>query len=58
MRAYMRLRRQGALTLRVSMGLAVWDDIKIEETLAGWGLGPTFGDEWLRVDSIGKIPGR
>ena len=57
MRAYMRLRRNGELTLRVSMGLAVWDDIKIEETLAQWGLGPTFGDEWLRVDSIGEIPG-
>ena len=39
------------------MGLAVWDDIKIEETLAQWGLGPTFGDEWLRADSIGEIPG-
>jgi predicted amidohydrolase YtcJ len=55
MRAYMRLRRKGALTLRVSMGLAVWDDIKIEEALAEWGLGPTFGDEWLRVDSIGEM---
>jgi len=56
MRAYMRLRREGALTLRVSMGLAVGADDKIEETLAAWGLAPTFGDEWLRVDSIGEVP--
>ena len=57
MRAYVRLRRQGLLTLRVSMGLLVSDDIKIEEALAEWGLGPTFGDEWLRIDSIGEVPG-
>jgi predicted amidohydrolase YtcJ len=57
MRAYMRLRRKGELTLRVSMGLAVKDDKKIEETLAAWGLGPAFGDEWLRIDSIGEVPG-
>lgn len=54
MRASMRLRRQVLLTLRVSMGLLVSDDIK---ALAEWGLGPTFGDEWLRIDSIGEVPG-
>jgi len=56
MRAYVRLRRKGALTLRVGMGLILWDATKVETTLANWGVDAGFGDEWLRVDSISEAP--
>jgi predicted amidohydrolase YtcJ len=56
MRAYGRLRRSGALTLRVSMGLTVWDANKLDAALSAWGSGSGFGDEWLRVDSISEFP--
>ncbi|HWP85876.1 MAG TPA: amidohydrolase family protein, partial [Terriglobia bacterium] len=57
MRAYQQMRRQGRLKMRVSMGLDVqatdWD--KLEDILSSWGVGPGFGDHWLRLDSIAEF---
>jgi predicted amidohydrolase YtcJ len=57
MRTYQEMRRQGKLKMRVSMGLDVqatdWD--KLEETLSAWGVGPGFGDHWLRLDSVSEF---
>src|SRR5258706_13356410 len=55
MRAFVRMWRQGRLTVRVSMGLelAVSDpaDLARQQMVT-----PGFGDHWLRVDSAGERP--
>jgi predicted amidohydrolase YtcJ len=56
MRAYSELWRQGKLTLRVSMQLDLPFDDRALADLTGWGVGPGFGDHWLRLDSIGEEP--
>lgn len=56
MRAYSELSRQGKLTLRVSMQLDLPFDDRALADLTGWGVGPGFGDHWLRLDSIGEEP--
>jgi hypothetical protein len=57
MQAYQEMRRQGRLKMRVSMGLDVqatdWD--KLEEILSSWGVGPGFGDHWLRLDAVAEF---
>jgi predicted amidohydrolase YtcJ len=57
MRAYQELARDGTLALRVSMGLAVnaVDADRLDAILGPWGVGPAFGDKWLRLDSIGEF---
>lgn len=56
MRAYFELWREGALTLRTSVGLEVnaGEEQRLEELLNGWGVGAGFGDEWLRIDCIAE----
>jgi predicted amidohydrolase YtcJ len=55
MRAFVRMWRQGRLTLRISMGLelAVSDpaDVARQQIVT-----PPFGDHWLRIDSAGERP--
>ena len=57
MRAYQTLRRSGSLAMRVSMGLGIasseWD--QLEALLEPWGVGPGFGDHWLRLDCIAEF---
>jgi predicted amidohydrolase YtcJ len=57
MRAYWHLWREKKLTMRVSMGLDVlstdWD--KLDDILKTWGVGPEFGDHWLRIDSVSEF---
>jgi predicted amidohydrolase YtcJ len=57
MRAYWHLWREKKLTMRVSMGLSVlntdWD--KLDGILGAWGVGPGFGDHWLRIDSVSEF---
>lgn len=57
MRLYHELRREGKLTLRISMGQDIGpgeaDDI--DEILGPLGVGPGFGDHWLRLDSLGEF---
>jgi predicted amidohydrolase YtcJ len=56
MRAYFELWRAHALTLRTSIGLNInaGDEEKLGRTLNAWGVGPGFGDEWLRLDGIAE----
>lgn len=56
MRAYFELWRDRALTMRTSVGLEVnaGDEEQLERTLNAWGVGPGFGDEWLRIDGIAE----
>ena len=56
MRAYFELWRDHALTLRTSVGLEVnaGEEERLERMLSAWGLGPGFGDEWLRLDGIAE----
>jgi predicted amidohydrolase YtcJ len=56
MRAYFELWREGALTLRTSVGLEVnaGEEAQLESMLSGWGVGVGFGDEWLRIDCIAE----
>jgi predicted amidohydrolase YtcJ len=56
MRAYFELWREGGLTMRVSMGLELnaGEEDQLEAMLAPWGVGPGFGDEWLRIDGIAE----
>jgi len=56
MRAYYRVWRQGKLTGRVSVALDQPDVSKAASNLAEWGVGPGFGDHWLRLDSVGEEP--
>ncbi len=57
MRLYGDLRRKGLLTLRVSMGLDVQaaEADRLDDILKPWGVGPAFGDEWLRLDSVAEF---
>ena len=56
MRAYYELWRERALTMRVSVGLELnaGEEDRLEQMLAPWGVGPGFGDEWLRIDGIAE----
>jgi predicted amidohydrolase YtcJ len=56
MRAYYELWRERALTLRTSVGLELnaGDEERLERMLSAWGVGPGFGDEWLRIDGIAE----
>ena len=56
MRAYSEVWRQGKLTLRVSMQMDLPFADRTVEDLTKWGVGPGFGDHWLRLDSIGEEP--
>jgi predicted amidohydrolase YtcJ len=55
MRAFVRMWRQGRLTIRVSMGLelAVSDPAGLAREQI---VTPGFGDHWLRIDSAGERP--
>ena len=57
MRAYWSLWRERKLTMRVSMGLSVAavDADKLDDILRPWGVGTSFGDHQLRLDSIGEF---
>ena len=57
MRIYWNLERQGKLTIRVSMGIEAQpsDADRLEEMLKPWGVGPGFGDDWLRLDSVAEF---
>lgn len=56
MRAYFELWREGGLTMRTAVGLEVnaGEEERLERMLASWGVGPGFGDEWLRLDGIAE----
>ena len=56
MRAYYELWREDKLTMRVSMGLELnaGEEDRIDPMLSAWGVGPGFGDEWLRIDGIAE----
>jgi predicted amidohydrolase YtcJ len=56
MRAYSEVWRQGKLSLRVSMQMDLPFEDKTVADLSKWGVGPGFGDHWLRLDSIGEEP--
>ena len=56
MRAFVRMWRQGRLTVRVSMGLDLPDLSDPGGLLRQQGVTPGFGDHWLRVDSAGEEP--
>jgi predicted amidohydrolase YtcJ len=57
MRTYFDLWREGALTIRVSMGIEAQasDAPRMDEMLRHWGVGPGFGDQWLRLDSVAEF---
>jgi predicted amidohydrolase YtcJ len=57
MRAYFELWREGALTMRTSMGLELnaGEEADLEQMLSPWGVGSGFGDEWLRIDGIAEF---
>ncbi|MBI2818407.1 MAG: amidohydrolase [Acidobacteria bacterium] len=57
MRVYQRMREEGRLTLRVSMGLAAFpsDVDRMDEILSGWGVSTGFGDDMLRLDCVGEL---
>ena len=57
MRIYSELRRERSMTVRVSMGIeaAAADADKLESMLRPWGVGPGFGDDWLRLDSVAEF---
>src|SRR5215467_831495 len=56
MRMYSNLRREGKLTLRIAMGLDVGAQQadELDDVLGPLGVGPTCGDHWLRLDSVGE----
>jgi predicted amidohydrolase YtcJ len=56
MRMYSNLRLEGKLTLRIAMGLDVGAQQadQLESILSPLGVGPSFGDHWLRMDSVGE----
>lgn len=56
MRAYFELWRERALTMRTSMGLELnaGEEDRLDEMIGPWGVGPGFGDEWLRIDGIAE----
>jgi predicted amidohydrolase YtcJ len=56
MRAFVRMWRQGRLTLRVSMGLELPGTGDPAGLARQQGVTPGFGDHWLRIDSAGERP--
>jgi predicted amidohydrolase YtcJ len=56
MRAYYRVWRDGKLAVRVSMALDLPFASRSVSDLTEWGVGPGFGDHWLRLDSISEEP--
>jgi len=56
MRAFVRMWRQGRLTVRVSMGLELPDAGDPAGLVRQQGVTPGFGDHWLRIDSAGEQP--
>jgi predicted amidohydrolase YtcJ len=56
MRAFVRMWRQGQLTVRVSMGLELPDASNPVGLVREQGVTPGFGDHWLRIDSAGEQP--
>jgi predicted amidohydrolase YtcJ len=56
MRAYFELWREHGLTMRTSIGLELnaGEEARLESMLAPWGVGPGFGDEWLRLDGVAE----
>jgi len=56
MRAYVRMWRQGRLTLRISMGIDLPNLNDPAGLLRDQGVTPDFGDHWLRIDSAGEEP--
>src|SRR6202140_2118092 len=56
MRAYVRMWRQGRLTVRISMGLELPDAGDPAGLVRQQGVTPGFGDHWLRIDSAGEQP--
>jgi predicted amidohydrolase YtcJ len=56
MRAFVRMWRQGRLTVRVSMGLELRDANDPAGLVRQQGVTPGFGDHWLRIDSAGEQP--
>jgi len=56
MRAYFRLHEQGKLTLRISASVDLPDPAKTIQEMREWGVGPGFGDHWLRIDSNAEEP--
>jgi predicted amidohydrolase YtcJ len=56
MRAYFELWREHALTLRTSVGLNInaGEEDKLQRLLEAWGVGPGFGDDWMRIDGIAE----
>ena len=56
MRAYVRMWREGKLTLRISMGMDLPDRADPASWARQQGVTPWFGDHWLRVDSVGEEP--
>jgi predicted amidohydrolase YtcJ len=56
MRAFVRMWRQGKLTVRVSMGLELIDLSDPVGLVRQQGVTPGFGDHWLRIDSAGERP--
>jgi predicted amidohydrolase YtcJ len=56
MRAYYRLWKQGKLTVRVSASVDLPDPAQTISQMKEWGVGPGFGDHWLRIDSDAEEP--
>jgi len=56
MRAFVRMWRQGRLTVRVSMGLELPDASDPTGLVRQQVVTPGFGDHWLRIDSAGEQP--
>jgi len=56
MRAYYELWLEDKITMRVSIGLEfnAGEEDRLESMLAPWGIGPGFGNEWLRIDGIAE----
>ncbi len=55
LQALQALREHGRLTLRVSVLLRPGREVTagvLADALAAWGVGPDYGDEWLRVDGV------
>ena len=55
MRAFVRMWREGRMTIRVSMGLELIGGDPVDLARAQ-GVTPPFGDHWLRIDSAGERP--
>ncbi len=59
MRVYQRLWENKELTVRVAMDINI-DHVKlsiteIKEALENWGIRPSFGNKWIRVNGVGEL---